>query len=244
MHRLMRLKERVLKISEAHWKQIEEYLKSDDRCVVPLGSTEQHCTLSLSTDSILSERVALDAAEPLGVPVFPVVHYGLAHHWSAFPGTITLSMETYLGVIEDILDSLAHAGFRRILMVNGHGGNSPAANYARQWVAANPEAQIQFHNWYAGPKFAAAVRAIDDVASHASWLENFAFNRLADAEMPDGAKPLIDMNRLQTLNPAQIREVAGDGNMGGRYQRPESEMEAVWAVGVDETRELLTDGWA
>ncbi len=233
-----------MKISETHWKQIEDYLASDDRCAVPLGSTEQHCTLSLSTDSILSERVALDAAEPLGIPVFPAIPYGLAHHWSAYPGTVTLSMETYLGVIRDMLDSLAHAGFRRILMVNGHGGNMPAANYARQWTAANPAVRVQFHNWYAAPKFAAAVRAIDTVASHASWLENFTFNRLDGVETPEGAKPLFDMTRLQTLTPEEVRLEAGDGNMGGRYQRPESEMEAVWAVAVEETRALLTDGWA
>ena len=199
--------------------QIEEYLKTDDRCVVPLGSTEQHAYLSLSTDSILSEKVAVDAAAPLGIPVFPAVPYGLAHHWTAFPGTVTLRMETYLGLIGDILDSLAHAGFRRVLMVNGHGGNMPAANYARQWIAANPEVRILFHNWYAAPKFAAAVREIDKVASHASWLENFAWNRLDGVEMPDGAQDLVDINSLQSLNPDQIRGIAGDGNMGGRYQR-------------------------
>jgi creatinine amidohydrolase len=232
-----------LKISDSNWMQIEEYLQSDDRCVVPLGSTEQHCHLSLSTDSILSERVSLEAAAPLGIPVFPVVPYGLAHHWAAFPGTITLRMETYLGVIGDIFDSLAHAGFRRILCVNGHGGNMPAANYARQWIAANPKVRIRFHNWYAAPRFAAAVREIDKVASHASWLENFAWNRLEGVGMPDGAKDLIDMASLQSLDPEEIRRIAGDGNMGGRYQRPDSEMEAVWAVGVTETRDLLTDGW-
>ncbi len=232
-----------MKISDSNWMQIEEYLKSDDRCAVPLGSTEQHCHLSLSTDSILSERVAVEAAAPLGIPVFPAVPYGLAHHWTAFPGTITLRMETYLGVIGDVLDSLAHAGFRRILFVNGHGGNIPAVNYARQWIAANPEVRILFHNWYAAPRFAAAVREIDRVASHASWLENFAWNRLEGVEMPDGAKSLIDMASLQSLDPGAIRRIAGDGNMGGRYQRSDSEMEAVWAVGVAETRDLLTDGW-
>ena len=223
--------------------QIEGYLKSDDRCVIPLGSTEQHCYLSLSTDSILSERVSLEAAAPLGIPVFPVVPYGLAHHWAAFPGTITLRMETYLGLIGDILDSLAHAGFRRILMVNGHGGNMPAQNYTRQWIAANPKVRILFHNWYSAPKFTAAIREIDEVASHASWLENFAWNRLEGVEMPDGAKSAVDMASLQSLDPDEIRRVAGDGNMGGRYQRPDSEMDTVWAVGVAETRSLLADGW-
>jgi len=56
--------------------QVEEYLRDDDRAVLPLGSTEQHAYLSLSVDSILSEQVAVDAAEPLGVPVFPAMPYG------------------------------------------------------------------------------------------------------------------------------------------------------------------------
>ena len=55
------------------WQQVEDYLKTDDLCVLPLGSTEQHAHLSLSVDSILSEKVAADAADPLGVPVFPAV---------------------------------------------------------------------------------------------------------------------------------------------------------------------------
>ena len=232
-----------MNISGSNWMQVEKYLKSDNRCVIPLGSTEQHCYLSLSTDSILSERVSLEAAAPLGIPVLPVVPYGLAHHWAAFPGTITLRMETYLGLIGDILDSLAHAGFRRILMVNGHGGNMPAQNYARQWIAANPKVRILFHNWYSAPKFAAAIREIDKVASHASWLENFAWNRLEGVDMPDGAKRAVDMASLQSLDPEEIRRISGDGNMGGRYQRPDSEMDAVWAVGVAETRSLLADGW-
>ncbi len=50
-----------------NWMMVEEYLKRDDRCVLPLGSTEQHAFLSLSVDSILSERIAGEAAEPLGV---------------------------------------------------------------------------------------------------------------------------------------------------------------------------------
>ena len=58
-----------MKIRDRNWMQIEEYLTRDDRAVLPLGCTEQHATLSLSVDSILSESVAIDAAEPLGIPV-------------------------------------------------------------------------------------------------------------------------------------------------------------------------------
>ena len=62
-----------MKIAEMNWLQVEEHLKHDDRAVIPLGSTEQHAYLSLSTDSILAERVAVEAVEPIGVAAFPVV---------------------------------------------------------------------------------------------------------------------------------------------------------------------------
>ena len=54
-----------MRISDMNWMMVEEYLKRDDRCVLPLGSTEQHAYLSLSVDSILAERIAVEAAEPL-----------------------------------------------------------------------------------------------------------------------------------------------------------------------------------
>ena len=73
-----------------NWMMVEEYLKRDDRAVLPLGSMEQHAYLSLSVDSILAERLAVEAAEPLGVPVFPVLAYGITLYFRAFPGTFHL----------------------------------------------------------------------------------------------------------------------------------------------------------
>ena len=126
-----------MRVGEMNWMQVESYLRSDDRCVVPLGSTEQHAQLSLSVDSILSERVATEAAEPLGVPVFPVLAYGITPYFQDYPGTISLRMETYLHLVRDILDGLYRSGFRRILLCNGHGGNSPAGAFAIEWMAGS-----------------------------------------------------------------------------------------------------------
>ena len=123
-----------MRVADMDWRMIEDWVRRDDRCVLPLGSTEQHAGLSLATDSILSERVSIEAAEPLGVPVFPVLPYGLTPYFTAFPGTISLRVATYAAVLRDVLDSLKGAGFRRILIVNGHGGNQPAASLAREWM--------------------------------------------------------------------------------------------------------------
>ncbi len=103
--------------------QLEEYLRGDDRIVLPLGSVEQHAYLSLAVDQILAERVSVEAAEPLGVPVLPALPYGIAPYFAAYPGSPTLSAETYGLVLRELIDALYAQGFRRFLVVNGHGGN-------------------------------------------------------------------------------------------------------------------------
>src|SRR2546429_5039791 len=150
-----------MRSSEMNWMMVEEYLKRDSRAVLPLGCTEQHAYLSLSVDSILAERLAVEAAEPLGVPVFPALAYGITPYFRAFPGTITLRVETYMSILRDILDALAEHGVRRILIVNGHGGTTPAQGVIGEWMGYHPGVRIKFHNWWDSPKVWAQVQAID-----------------------------------------------------------------------------------
>ncbi|WP_410012569.1 creatininase family protein [Sodalis sp. C49] len=228
-----------MKISEMNWQQLEEYLGRDDRVVVPLGSTEQHAFLSLSVDSILAEKVAVEAAEPLGIPVFPVMPFGMTPAFSDFPGTISLRVGTYLRLLYDILDNLKRQGFKRVLLVNGHGGNMPAQHIISEWMVANPEVMVQLHNWWCAPLTWAKVQQTDPVASHASWMENFPWTRLAGVAQPDRQKPMLDLVGFRKLNPAKARAMLGDGNYGGYYQRADEEMLALWQVGVEETRRVM-----
>src|SRR2546421_8470919 len=150
-----------MRVWDCNWMQLEDYLARDDRIVLPLGSTEQHAFLSLGTDSILAERVSVEAAEPLGVPVLPVLAYGLTPYFGAFPGSPTLRVDTFLAVLRDLLDSLHGQGFHRVLLVNGHGGNAPRAALAAGWMAANPGAPTPFPHWWDGPRAGAAGQGID-----------------------------------------------------------------------------------
>ena len=233
-----------MKIADMNWMQVEAYLEKDDRCVLPLGSTEQHAYLSLSVDSILAERVGLEAAQPTGVPVFPVVAYGITPYFRAYPGSVTLRVSTYLSVIRDVLDGLFEQGFRRMLIVNGHGGNSPAQGLCGEWMADHHGTQVIFHNWWNAPQTWAKVQEIDSMASHASWMENFPWTRLEGVSLPAIQKPMADLSRLRLLNPKKLREYLGDGNYGGLYERSDADMDALWDVAVGETRELLEKGWA
>ncbi len=233
-----------MKIAEMNWMQVEEYLKRDDRAVVPLGSTEQHAYLSLSTDSILAERVAVEAAEPIGVAVFPVVAYGITPYFMAYPGTTSLRVNTYMQVIHDILESLVQHGFKRIVIVNGHGGNTPAQSVYGEFMRDYSDVRIKWHDWWNAPQVWAKVKAIDPVASHASWMENFPWTRLRDVIMPSDQKQPIDLAHVRQLNPREARAYLGDGNYAGVYQRSDEEMLTLWQVGVEETRAIIDQGWA
>lgn len=233
-----------MRIADMNWMQVEEYLKTDDRAVVPLGSTEQHAYLSLLVDTLIPERLAREAAEPLGIPVFPAVPYGLSPYFSAFPGTVTLRLETYARLIKDILDSLSGSGFRRIVFVNGHGGNAPAGSLALEWMADRPGHQVKVFSWWIAPKTQAKIKDVDPVGSHASWMENFPWTRLAGVALPQEQKPLIDTALKSVLDPAAFRQAVGDGNSGGVYQRSDEEMMAIWDVAVAEVRETMENGWA
>ncbi len=93
--------------------------------VLPIGSVEQHGNhMPLGTDTILAQSVSLAAAAKVaGVVVLPPPWYGFSAHHMRFPGSITLRAETLMAVAEDIVASMVKHGFRRILIVNGHGGN-------------------------------------------------------------------------------------------------------------------------
>jgi creatinine amidohydrolase len=231
-----------VRVRDLNWFQLEEYLGRDDRIVLPIGSTEQHAYLSLETDNILAERVAAEAAEPLGVPVLPVLAYGLTPRFGAYPGSPTLRLATLVAVVHDLLDSLHGQGFRRILIVNGHGGNAPADAARREWGAAHADAEVLFHNWWTGPRVWQLVQELDPGASHASWMENFPWTRLSGVELPSERKEPLQ----QPLPPAPdaMREVAGDGQFGGFYALPDEDVLRIWATGVEETRNLLEKGWS
>jgi creatinine amidohydrolase len=218
-----------VRVIDCHWMQLEEYLERDDRIVLPLGSTEQHATLSLGVDSILAQRVAEEAAEPLGVPVLPALAYGVTPYFGAFPGSPSVSADTYTALLRELVGSLRAQGFKRVIVVNGHGGNN----------VAQPALDVVWHDWWAAPRTRAAILALDADAAHASFMENFPWTRLEGVTQPEGHKPFTDIAPLRSRPPQEVREIIGDGSLGGFYQLPDEDMLRIWAIGVDETRAAL-----
>jgi creatinine amidohydrolase len=171
--------------------------------------------------------VAAEAAGPLDVPVLPALAYGVTPSFGAYPGSPTLSRETYVAALNELVASLRSQGFRRVLLVNGHGGNSFAAE----------QVDAEWHDWWRAPGVWAAVRAVDPAGTHASWMENFPWTRLPGLQLPPAAKPEIELPLPH--DPAAVRAVLGDGSYGGAYAHADDDMLRIWAVGVAETRDRI-----
>jgi creatinine amidohydrolase len=234
-----------MRIEDMTWAQVEALVKVEKRAILPLGSVEQHGKLSLGVDMILAHKISIDAAEPLGVPVYPALPYGVAPYFAAYPGTVTLGMETYLRVVGDLLNSMYRSGHKKIMIVNGHGGNSFVSGFAQEWLMTHQDALVKVHNWWSAPETWKMVQDTEKGSSHASWMENFPWTEIAGAEYnTTTSKDPIDLDMMRQLNHQGAREIIKDGNFGGREQRDRKTMEKIWDMAVKETRSILENEWA
>ncbi len=137
-------------LAEMSWEQTKEYLAHDDRVILPLGSTEEHGRhLGLGTDFLEAEAIARGSGQQSGVAVAPTLNYGMSHAQLAFPGTISLRPTTLIAVLEDLVRSFYRHGFRRLLVVNGHGGNGPSLASALHLVTDDlPDLRTKTFEWW------------------------------------------------------------------------------------------------
>ncbi len=111
-------------LQEMTWTDVQEYLSKSDMVIIPIGSTEQHGPhLPLGTDSFIATDIAKMISVRTGVMVAPVVLAGYSVYHSGFPGTLSLKPETMEQVLFETAEMLIKHGFRRIMFLNGHGGN-------------------------------------------------------------------------------------------------------------------------
>lgn len=131
-------------LGELTWPEAKKRIKQVDLALLPVGSIEQHGPhLPLDTDAFdadyLARRVAEACKEPKPL-VLPLIPYGVSYHHEDFTGTISISPDTLSQMVYEIGMSAARHGILKFVIINGHGGNSPALHFAAQLI--NRDAHI------------------------------------------------------------------------------------------------------
>jgi creatinine amidohydrolase len=224
-----------MRFEELNWFDVEAYLQRDDRLMLVLGSCEQHAYLSLLTDVRIPLALADAASQQTGVLVAPPLNFGVSPYFLGYPGTLSLRAATLLDVIEDLARSAYRHGFRRILVLNGHGGNDLARSRLYEVANDSPGLRIAWYAWWQS-------HSVEEIAirhglkpAHASWMEAFAFNRVTD--LPPDEKVPAPIPGLTSAE--QARVVYGDGNFGGPYAVSEAIMQEMFEACVKDVLALL-----
>jgi creatinine amidohydrolase len=224
-----------MRFSELNWFDVDSYLKQDDRIMLVVGSCEQHGYLSLLTDTKIPQAIADAASKQTNVVVAPSISFGASPYFLGYPGTISLRIATLLDLVEDIVRSLYNHGFRRLLFINGHGGNDPIR--ARIYELANqfPDLKFRWYAWWNSHGVEGITQKYDLKSYHGGWMEAFPFTWVT--ELPEGEK--IPPNVPGLLNSDEARDIYDDGVFGGKYQVDDAIMDEVFNVVVEDVVHLL-----
>lgn len=136
---------------EHTWPELREAARQDRVALLPVGTIEQHGPhLPLSTDCITSREIARCVVEaaPHAAILMPQVYYSFNFHHLDFPGTIAVDGHTIIDYVTDIGKSIAHHGFRKILLVNGHGSNVPFLDIAARNITNHTESVAAMVSWW------------------------------------------------------------------------------------------------
>lgn len=117
---------RVLRLAELSWVEVKKLVEEGlDTVFVPVGTIEAHGKhLPLGTDVYIPKRIAEVLCSKIGGVVAPAISYGVTRSLIAYPGSLTLRPETFKSLLRDVAVSLAKKGFKHVVFVNGHGGNT------------------------------------------------------------------------------------------------------------------------
>jgi creatinine amidohydrolase len=224
-----------MRFEELNWFDIEKYLQGDDRLMLVLGACEQHGYLSLTTDTLIPQALSDAASQLTGVLVAPPINFGVSPYFLAYPGTLSLRLSTLLDLVEDLVRSAYGQGFRRILLMNGHGGNDGMRGRLYELANELPEMRLAWYAWWQSHSVTILAEGHDLKPSHGNWLEAFPFTQVSD--LPRGEKTPPKITGL--LGAMQTKETFGDGVFGGPYQVDPSIMDEIFKAAVEDVLQLL-----
>ena len=224
-----------MRFEELNWFDIEKYLENDDRLILVLGACEQHGYLSLATDVLIPQALGDAAGKQTGVLMAPPLNFGASPYFLAYPGTLSLRVSTLYDLVEDLVRSAYGHGFRRFLVLNGHGGNDGVRGRLYELANELSDLQISWYAWWQSHSVASLAEESGIKPAHANWLEAFQFTKVS--ELPEGEKVPPKVQGL--LGAKQAKLIYGDGVFGGPYQADPKIMDQIFNAALEDILQLL-----
>ena len=184
------------------WPEVNDAVAKKKVILLPVGTTEQHGPhLPLDTDNVLASNVCLEAGrrQPDEILVAPTVPYGYNIHQMDFPGTIHVAYDHFVEYCTDVCKSFAYHGFKRIVIVSGHGSNTPLLEYVARRTILQTDAVVASFMWWnmlqVDPDFVSSFResSFPGGCGHAGEVETSVYLHL------DGAKVQMDKAQDHTV---------------------------------------------
>ena len=225
-----------MRFEDLNWIDVERYLEQDDRLILVLGSCEQHAYLSLLTDVKIPLALADTASNQTGVLVAPPLNFGISPYFLEYPGTLSFSVTTLISAVEDIVRSAYRQGFRRILLLNGHGGNASVRHHMNDVVNHLPGLKMNWYDWWTSHSIEAVAQKHNIKPTHANWLEAFPFTIVG--ELPGGSKTPPKVPSA-IMDAETTRQVYGDGSFGGPYRVDNEIMQEIMQATLEDVLMLL-----
>jgi creatinine amidohydrolase len=224
-----------MRFEDMNWFDIESYLEVDDRLLLVIGACEQHGYLSLLTDVKIPMALADAASKRSGVLVAPPLNFGCSPYFVNYPGTMSLKLSTMLSIVDDLIRSVYLQGFRKILVINGHGGNDGVRSILYELLNELENLKIQWYSWWESDSVQTVAKQYDLKPGHANWLEAFSFTRVG--ELPADRKYTPRIPGL--LSALQTREIFDDGVFGGDYSVKAEIMEELFQSALNDILSML-----
>ena len=133
------------------WPDIDDAVELGKVCILPCGSVEQHAPhLPLDTDIVCPTEIAREAGRrtPEKLLVLPPIAYGYTGHVMDFPGTINTHFEHFIHQVLDVTKSLAYHGFKKLVLLNGHGSNMPNLDLVARRTNLETDAECVLIAWW------------------------------------------------------------------------------------------------
>ena len=213
-------------LEHMNYPEVEEYLKKCDLVIIPVGSLENHGKhMPLGTDTLIPHRIAELICERSEYVIAPTIPYGATDDLTGFAGTVSLGVDGLTWLLGRVVDQLYRYGFRRFIILNGHGGNCKSADtvgisvYERggllacvNWWLIAGELKPEWKGGHGGGEETAGVMAVDPGLIHYEYLtEPEGVRNDLSEELPSASWTSVRFRGASVSVPRKIKAITDNG---------------------------------